>query len=63
MLKNSRQNGVAENMNKTIEERIKCMLSSAKLPKLFWGETTRTVVDFINLSPSASLDDDIPNRV
>ena len=30
-------NGVAERMNRTIEERIRCMLSHAKLPKSFWA--------------------------
>ena len=33
----SQHNGVAERMNRTIEERVRCMLSHAKLPKLFWG--------------------------
>lgn len=56
-------NGVAERMNRTIEERIRCMLSYAKLPKSFWGEAMRTAVDMINLSPAAALDGDVPNRV
>lgn len=30
-------NGVSERMNRTIVERIRCMLSHAKLPKSFWG--------------------------
>ena len=33
--KTLQQNGVAERMNKTIVERIRCMLSHAKLPKSF----------------------------
>lgn len=56
-------NGVAEMMNKTIEEMIRCILSHAKLPKPFWEEAMRYVVDLINLSPSATLDGDIPNKV
>ena len=56
-------NGVAERMNRTIEERIRCMLSHAKLPKFFWGEAMRTAVDMINLSPAAALDGNVPNRM
>lgn len=29
------QNGEAEKMNRTIVERVRCMLSHAKLPKIF----------------------------
>ena len=31
------QNGLAERMNRTILERVRCMLSNAKLSKVFWG--------------------------
>ena len=30
------QNGVAEKMNRTIKERVRCMLSNAKLSKSLW---------------------------
>ena len=50
-------------MNKTIEERIRCMLSHAKLPKSFLGEAMRTTVDLINLSPSVPLKGGVPERV
>lgn len=56
-------NGVVEVMNKTTEVMIRCILSHAKLPKPFWEEAMRYVVDLINLSPSATLDGDIPNKV
>lgn len=39
------------------------MLSNVKLPKSFWIEAMRTVVDLINLSPSNLLDGDILDRV
>ena len=34
-----------ERMNRTIEKRVRCMFSHAKLPKSFWGEATKTTVD------------------
>ena len=61
--KTPQENGVAERMNRTITERIRCMLSNAKLPKSFWGEAMKTAVDLINLSPSVPLEGDIPERV
>lgn len=61
--KTSQQNGVAEIMNRTIVERIRCILSHAKLPKLFWGEAMRTAVNLINFSPSVPLDGNILERV
>jgi len=61
--KTPQHNGVAERMNRTIYERIRCMLSHAKLPKSFWGEAMKTAVDLINLSPSVPLNCDFPQRV
>ena len=49
-------------MNRTINDRIRCMLSHAKLPKFFWGEAMRLVVDLINLSPLVPLNHDILQR-
>jgi len=56
-------NGVAERMNRTIVDRIRCMLSLAKLPRSFWGEAMRTACYLINLSPSVPLKGDYPERV
>jgi len=50
-------------MNQTIEERVRCMLSHAKLPKSFWGEAVSTVVGIINLSPLVPLDGAIPEEI
>ena len=61
--KTPQQNGVAERMNRTFYDRIRCMFSHAKLPKSFWGEAMRTTMDLINLSPSYHLEGDIPGRV
>jgi hypothetical protein len=56
-------NGLAERMNRTIMEGVRSLLSHAKLPKHYWGETLMTVVYLINLSPSYPLQGDVPNRV
>ena len=39
------------------------MLSHAKLPKSFWGEAVKTVVDVINLSLASPLDGDILEEI
>ena len=57
------QNGVAERMNRTIVEKIRCMLRMANLPKSFWGEVVVTACYLINRSPSVPLDFDILERV
>ncbi|CAL8167682.1 unnamed protein product [Prunus armeniaca] len=60
--KTPQHNGIAERMNRTIVERIRTMLSHAKLLKSFWGEALMIAVDLINLSPSAPLNDDVPKK-
>ena len=50
-------------MNRTIVEKVNCMLKLAKLPKSFWGEAVNTIVYLINISPSIPLDFDIFQRV
>ncbi|PKI48983.1 hypothetical protein CRG98_030570 [Punica granatum] len=50
-------------MNRTIVERVRCMLSQAKLSKSFWVEAMRTAIDLINLTPSVALDGDVPQQV
>ena len=49
------QNGVAERMNRTIQERLMSMLSQLDLPQSFWTEALMTVVYLINRMPNASL--------
>lgn len=61
--KTPQQNGIAERMNRTISEKIRSMLSHAKLPKSFWGETLLTAAYLINHSPSNPLNGDITERV
>ena len=56
-------NAIAERMNHTIMERIRCMLAESTLPKQFWGEAMKTAVDVINMSPSHPLGNDVAERV
>ncbi|GKV34500.1 hypothetical protein SLEP1_g42871 [Rubroshorea leprosula] len=55
-------NGVAERMNHTIVEKVRCMLRMAALPKPFWGEAVNTLVYLINRSPSVPLNFEIPEK-
>lgn len=52
--------GVAERMNRTIVEKVRCMLSMTKLPKPFLGEAVLTSCYLINRSPSAPLNFEVP---
>ena len=63
VLSTPQQNGVVERMNRTIVEKIKCMLRMANLPKSFWGEVVVTACYLINRSPSVPLGFDILERV
>ena len=56
-------NGVAERMNKTLMERVRCLLSHSKLPHSFWGEALLAVVHVWNLSPSVPLDFEAPVKI
>ncbi|GKV15591.1 hypothetical protein SLEP1_g26368 [Rubroshorea leprosula] len=55
-------NGVAERMNRTIVEKVRCMLRMATLTKPFWGEAINTAVYLINQSPSVPLNFEIPEK-
>ncbi|KAG8491187.1 hypothetical protein CXB51_014418 [Gossypium anomalum] len=59
----SQQNGVAERMNRTIMEKVRCMLSNANLPKSFWAEAGSTACFFINRSPSVAIEKKTPQEV
>jgi len=56
-------NGVAKRMNKTLLEKVRCMLSYAKLPKHFWDEALYTAMHIINLTPIVILDSEVPNKI
>ena len=54
------QNGVAERMNRTLVEKIRCMLSNAGLGKQFWGEAVTYARHLVNRLPSTALDGKTP---
>ncbi|KAL0301442.1 UNVERIFIED_CONTAM: Retrovirus-related Pol polyprotein from transposon TNT 1-94, partial [Sesamum radiatum] len=49
------QNGVAERMNRTLLNKVRCLLISSGLPKFFWGEALLTAAYLVNRSPSVPL--------
>lgn len=57
------QNGLAERMNRTIEEKVRCMLFDANLKKKFWAEAVNTAVYIINRSIASGLINKSPEEV
>lgn len=52
----TKQNGVAERLNKTLLDKVRTMLHQARLPKKFWGEAISTAAYLRNRTPPSSLD-------
>ncbi|GJZ18873.1 retrovirus-related pol polyprotein from transposon TNT 1-94 [Tanacetum coccineum] len=50
------QNGVAERMNRTLMDKVRCLLIQSGLPKTFWAEATCTAAYLINRSPSGAIE-------
>ncbi|PNX68564.1 putative gag-pol polyprotein, partial [Trifolium pratense] len=59
----SQQNGLAERMNRTLLERVRCMLLGAGLPKSFWGEAVNIATYLINRCPLTGIDLKTPMEV
>ena len=49
------QNGVAERMNRTLLEKVRCLWFITGMPKMFWGEALSTVAHLVNMSPSTTI--------
>lgn len=62
VLKTPQYNGIVERMNRIIVERVRIMLSHAKLSKSLWSEAFLTMIDLINFSSLALLNGDVPNK-
>ncbi|GJZ23122.1 retrovirus-related pol polyprotein from transposon TNT 1-94 [Tanacetum coccineum] len=54
------QNGVAERMNRTLLEKVQCMLSNAGLGKEFWAEAVTYACHLVNRLPSTAIDGKTP---
>ena len=54
------QNGIAEKMNRTIQECARSMLHDAELPYTFWAEAVATAVILRNRSPTVSVENMTP---
>ncbi|GJS39154.1 retrotransposon protein, putative, ty1-copia subclass [Tanacetum coccineum] len=50
------QNGLAERMNRTLMDKVRCLLIQSGLPKTFWEEATCTAAYLINRSPSTAIE-------
>ena len=57
------QNGVAERMNRTIMEKVRCLLNESGLEEEFWAEAVSIAVYQINRSPSSAIDYNIPEEL
>lgn len=57
------QNGVSERMNRTIMERVRCMLSESGMEERFWAEAASTAVYLINRSPSSATEYKLPEEL
>lgn len=57
------QNGLAERMNRTIEERARCLLFDAELNKTYWAEAANMAVYLINRSVCSALVNKTPEEV
>lgn len=54
------QNGVAEGMNRTLLEKVRCMLSNAGLGKELWAEAVTYACHIVNRLPSSAIDGKTP---
>ena len=52
---NPKQNGLPERMNRTLLERVRCMIIHARLSKSFQGEAISMATYVINRSPSRTI--------
>ncbi|KAH9699562.1 hypothetical protein KPL71_024410 [Citrus sinensis] len=49
------QNGLAERMNRTLIDKVRCMLIHSKLPMSLWAEALDTACYIVNMSPSSRI--------
>ena len=59
----TRQNGIVERMNRTLNERARSMRIHSGLPKPFWADAVNTAAYLINRGPSVPLKFKLPEEV
>ena len=57
------QNGVAERMNRTLNESARSMRLHVGLPKTFWADAVSTAAYLINRGPSVPMEFKLPEEV
>lgn len=57
------QNGLAERMNVTLLNKVRCLLIQYGLPYMFWVEAITTSTYLINRSPSTTLEKKTPKNM
>jgi hypothetical protein len=54
------QNGIAERLNRTLGDKVRCMLANSGLPEIFWAEAVRTANFVRNVSSCRTCDGKTP---
>ena len=62
-IESPQQNEIVECMNRTILEKVRCLLNESSLSKRFWAQATNTTLYLINRSPSSALNFKTPMHV
>lgn len=57
------QNGVSERMDRTLIERLRCLLFEANMTKGFWAEAIFAAVEIINVLPKSSIGNKSPDEL
>ena len=57
------QNGIAERMNRTLMEKVRCMLSESGLGEEVWAEVATTAAYIVNRSPCSAIDHNVPEEL
>jgi len=54
------QNGVTERMNRTLMEKVRCLLNESGLEEVFWAEAAATAAYLVNKSPASAVYHNVP---
>lgn len=55
--------GLAEMMNMTLVERVKCLLSQSQLPRSLWGEALGTEAHVLNITSCIPIGFEVADRI